>query len=264
LRVTPSNTSSCPGRMPTRTNEHIVQKLHLWRLTNAVMLYPMKGYGQFCPVALAAEVFAERWTPLILRELLCGARRFAEIHRGVPRISRNLLCQRLDALAHSGIIERKPIAQRRGFEYHLSDAGREFGPVIESLGVWGYKWSSRDLRDENLDPDFLMWVLHRLVRTENLPDHRVVVFFRFNQAPKRRYWLILNRPEIDVCLFDPGFEIDLEVVADVRALANICLGHLSVVDAVRRGAVTLNGARQFCKKLPTWLGTAHYASAIAS
>jgi DNA-binding HxlR family transcriptional regulator len=97
--------------------------------------YRMKGYGQFCPVALAAEVFAERWTPLILRELLSGARRFANIHRGVPRISRNLLCQRLDALAHSGIIERKPIANGRGFEYQLTDAGREFGPVIEGVQV---------------------------------------------------------------------------------------------------------------------------------
>jgi DNA-binding HxlR family transcriptional regulator len=226
--------------------------------------YGMKGYGQFCPVALAAEVFAERWTPLILRELLSGARRFADIHRGVPRISRNLLCQRLDALAHSGIIDRKPIGNRRGFEYQLTDAGREFGPVIESLGAWGYKWSTRDLRDEDLDPDFLMWVMHRLVRTENLPDRRVVVFFKFRQAPKRRYWLVLNRTECDVCLFDPGFGIDLEVVADLRALAEICLGHLTVGDATKHGALTLSGARNFCRKFPTWLGTAHYASAAAS
>jgi DNA-binding HxlR family transcriptional regulator len=244
------------------TNE--VQKLYLRQYKNEAMLYRMKGYGQFCPVALAAEVFAERWTPLILRELLSGARRFADIHRGVPRISRNLLCQRLDSLAHTGIIERKPIVNGRGFEYHLTGAGREFGPVIESLGAWGYKWSTRDLRDENLDPDFLMWVMHRLVRTENLPDQRVVVFFQFRQAPKRRYWLVLNRHEIDVCLFDPGFGIDLEVVADLRALAKICLGHFTVGDAITHGALTLSGARHFCRKFPTWLGTAHYASAAAS
>jgi len=239
-------------------------KIVLAPATKCAHAYHMKGYGQFCPVALAAEVFAERWTPLILRELLSGARRFADIHRGVPRISRNLLCQRLDALAHSGIIERKPIGSRRGFEYQLTDAGREFGPVVESLGAWGYKWSTRDLRDENLDPDFLMWVLHRLVRTENLPDRRVVVFFQFRQPPKRRYWLVLNRADIDVCLFDPGFAIDLEVVADVRALAEICLGHLTVGDATTRGALKLFGARHFCRKFPTWLGTAHYASAAAS
>ena len=143
------------------------------------MLSLMKGYGQFCPVALAAEVFAERWTPLILRELLSGAHHFADLHRGVPRISRNLLCQRLDALAHGGIIERRPAPNGRGHEYWLTAAGREFGPVIEALGIWGYKWAAHDLRDEHLDPDFLMWVMHRLVRIENLPERRVVILFRF-------------------------------------------------------------------------------------
>ena len=237
--------------------------MHLRGYKNEVMLYAMKGYGQFCPVALASEIFAERWTPLILRELLSGARRFADIHRGVPRISRNLLCQRLDSLAHSGIIDRKPTANGRGFEYHLTGAGREFGPVIESLGAWGYKWSTRDLRDEHLDPDFLIWVLHKLMRKENLPDQRVVVFFQFRETPKRRYWLVLKRPEVDVCLFDPGFGIDLEVVAKLRALADICLGHLAVRDAMARGTLTLLGARDLCRQFPTWLGTAHYASAAA-
>jgi DNA-binding HxlR family transcriptional regulator len=243
---------------------NVVQKLYLRWHANAVMLYGMKGYGQFCPVALAAEVFAERWTPLIVRELLSGARRFADIHRGVPRISRNLLCQRLDALAHIGIIQRKPIANGRGFEYDLSNAGREFGPVIESLGAWGYKWSSRDLRDEDLDPDYLMWVLHRLVRTENLPDRRIVILFQFRQAPKRRYWLVLSRSETDVCIVDPGFEVDLEVVAELRALADICLGHISARDATNQGALTLSGARHFRREFPAWLGTTHYASAAAS
>ena len=224
----------------------------------------MKGYGQFCPVALGAEIFAERWTPLILRELLSGARRFADIHRGVPRISKNLLCLRLDALERSGIIGRKPILNGRGFEYYLTKAGREFGPVIECLGAWGYKWSSHDLRDEHLDPDFLMWVMHRLVRVGNLPDCRVVVFFNFRQAPKRHYWLVLNISEVDVCLFDPGFGTDLEVVADVRAMAEITLGHLTVREAIARGQLTLSGPRQYCRQFPNWLGSAHYASAAAS
>jgi DNA-binding HxlR family transcriptional regulator len=224
----------------------------------------MKGYGQFCPVALGAEIFAERWTPLILRELLSGARRFADIHRGVPRISKNLLCLRLDALERSGIIERKPIINGRGFEYYLTKAGREFGPVIECLGAWGYKWSSHDLRDEHLDPDFLMWVMHRLVRVENLPDGRIVVLFNFRQAPKRRYWLVLNISEVDVCLFDPGFGTDLEVVADVRAMAEITLGLLTVREAIARGQLMLSGPRQYCRQFPNWLGSAHYASAAAS
>ena len=238
----------------------LVQKLDLRVDRNPCILYQMRGYGQFCPVALAAEIFAERWTPLILRELLSGARRFVDIHRGVPRISRNLLCLRLDALEHSGIIRRTPMKSGRGFEYHLTKAGREFGPVVESLGVWGYKWSTHDLRDQHLDPDFLMWVMHRLVRVENLPDRRVVVFFHFRQAPKRRYWLVLNISEVDVCLFDPNFGTDLEVEADLRALADITLGHLTVRQATDRGRLKLSGARPLCREFPNWLGTAHYAS----
>ena len=244
--------------------EREVQKMDLPHRKKKIMLYRMKGYGQFCPVALAAEVFAERWTPLILRELLSGARRFANIHRGVPRISRNLLCQRLDTLAHIGIIERKPLPQARGFEYHLTQAGREFAPVVHSLGLWGYKWSSRDLRDEHLDPDFLMWTLHKLVRRESLPDHRVVVFFQFRQAPKRRFWLVLNRSEIDVCVVDPGFGVDLEVLADLRALADVCLGHLRLRDAVSRGWLALSGARHVCKDFSNWVGPNPFVAAKAS
>lgn len=238
-------------------------KMDLMQRKNKIMLYHMKGYGQFCPVALAAEVFAERWTPLILRELLSGARRFADIYRGVPRISRNLLCQRLDTLTYAGIIERKRLPDGRGSEYLLTQAGREFAPVIESLGAWGYKWSSRDLRDEHLDPDFLIWVLHKLVRRENLPNHRVVVFFQFRETPKRRYWLVLNRPDVDVCLFDPGFGVDLEVLADIRPLADICLGHLRVRDAVSRGWLRLEGSRQVCREFSTWVGPTHFAAARA-
>jgi DNA-binding HxlR family transcriptional regulator len=221
----------------------------------------MKGYGQFCPVALASEVFAERWTPLILRELLAGARRFADLHRGVPRMSRNLLTQRLGALQHAGIIERKVGANGRGCEYHLTEAGHEFRSVIDALGTWGYKWSTRDIRDEQIDADHLMWVLRRLVRTEKLPEERVVICFRFRQDPKRRFWLVLNRPEVDLCLFDPGFDIDLEVLADVTALARICLGRLSVNDATSRAGLSLTGPRHYCRAFSGWLGVSRFATA---
>jgi DNA-binding HxlR family transcriptional regulator len=223
----------------------------------------MKGYSQFCPVALASELFAERWTPLILRELLAGARRFADLHRGMPRISRNLLSQRLSMLVRAGIIERKAGANGKGCEYHLTTAGGEFRSVIDALGTWGYKWCTHDLQDEQIDPDHLMWVLRRLVRTDNLPEGRVVVCFRFRQDSKRRFWLVLNRPEVDLCLFDPGFDVDLEVLADVSALAQICLGHLSVRDAVTRSGLSLSGPRQYCRALPGWLGVSRFAVAAA-
>src|SRR5690242_18906094 len=147
----------------------------------------MTDYGQFCPVALGAEIFAERWTPLILRELLMGGRRFSDIQRGVPRMSRNLLAQRLQSLRSCGIIEQLPAESGHGYEYRLTVAGRELGSVIDALGTWRYRWATKDLTDEHLDPDFLIWALLRMVRVDALPDERVVALFRFRRYDDRLF-----------------------------------------------------------------------------
>jgi DNA-binding HxlR family transcriptional regulator len=221
----------------------------------------MTAYGQFCPVALGAEIFAERWTPLILRELLSGGRRFSDIHRGVPRISKNLLTQRLHALQRSGIIQQLPAPGGHGQEYSLTVGGRELGAVIESLGTWGYRWACKDLTDEDLDPDFLMWTLRKLVRLDALPDQRVVLLFRFRGYRTRLYWLMLKRPEVDLCLFDPGYEVSLEIDATVEALARVCLGQLALLQAMRDGAVEVHGPPRYRNALPSWLGVTHFAAA---
>ncbi len=218
----------------------------------------MSTYGQFCPVALGAEIFAERWTPLIVRELLYGPKRFNDIHRGVPRISRNLLVQRLASLERAGIISRQ--AAGRGHLYQLTTAGRELGGVIEALGTWGYKWASQDIRDEHLDPDFLMWALRRLVRVDALPDHRVVVFFTFRRQRNKQFWLVLQRPEVDLCLFDPGYDVDLTLEAEVEALARVCLGHVGLHQAVRAGEVALAGPPRYRRALGDWLGVTRFAT----
>src|SRR5256885_14217956 len=189
----------------------------------------MADYGQFCPVALGAEIFAERWTPLILRELLMGGRRFSDIQRGVPRMSRNLLTQRLHSLRSSGIIEQLPADGGHGFEYRLTTAGRELSTVIDALGTWGYRWASKDLTAKDLDPDFLMWSLRRLVRVDALPEERVVLLFRFRGYDDRMFWLVLQRPEVDLCLFDPGYEVNLEIEAVGDAPPRACPGHNSLV-----------------------------------
>lgn len=220
----------------------------------------MSSYGQFCPVALGAEIFAERWTPLILRELLMGGRRFSDIHRGVPRISRNLLTQRLHSLQRSGIIEQIPAHVGHGQEYRLTVAGRELAPVIDALGTWGYRWASKDLADEHLDPDFLMWALRRMVRIDALPEERVVLLFRFRRYRDRLFWLVLQRPEADLCLFDPGYEVSLEIDAEVEALARVCLGHLGLLEAMRDGGVEVHGAPHHRNALPSWLGVTRFAA----
>jgi DNA-binding HxlR family transcriptional regulator len=220
----------------------------------------MSDYGQFCPVALGAEIFAERWTPLVVRELLAGARRFSDIHRGVPRMSRNLLSQRLVSLQRAGIIDRRAPAAGRGHEYHLTDAGRELGAVVDALGTWGYRWASKDLTDEHLDPDFVMWALRRMVRVDALPDGRVVVLVTFRGDTRHQYWLVLNRPAVDLCLTDPGFDVDVDMRAEVEALARVCLGQLALVQAVKAGSIELSGAPRHRRGLCSWLGVTRFAA----
>jgi DNA-binding HxlR family transcriptional regulator len=219
----------------------------------------MPTYGQFCPVALGAEIFAERWTPLILRELLAGGRRFGDIQRGVPRISRNLLVQRLESLQRSGIIARTPAASGRGHEYRLTEAGRALRPVVDALGTWAYTYASKDLTDERLDPDFLMWSIRRLVRVDALPEERVVVLFRFRRLASRQFWLVLRRPEVDLCLFDPGYDVDVAVDAEMEAMARVCLGHVDLPRAIKAGQVELRGAPRLCRALCGWLGVTRFA-----
>ena len=222
----------------------------------------MTTYGQFCPVALGAEIFAERWTPLIVRELLIGPRCFSDLHRGVPRISKNLLTQRLESLRSSGIIEHVEVDREHSrHHYRLTPAGRQLGPVVEALGTWGYNWACKDLEDENIDPDFLMWVMRRMVRIDALPEERVVVAFQFRQHADRYYWLVLHRPEVDLCIKDPGYDVSLEVEGTVRAFAHVCLGHMGLLQAMREGDVDVRGAPRYRKALPSWLGVTHFAAA---
>jgi len=220
----------------------------------------MRGYGQFCPVALGAEVFAERWTPLILRELLAGSHRFSELQRGLPHIPRALLVQRLRALERAGLVERRPARAGRGFEYHLSPAGLSFRPVVEALGQWGYQWAAEQLQPDNLDAGLLMWFLRRRVKVDRLPAARVTVQFEFRGADKRCFWLVLHRPEVDLCLADPGFDTDLCVTTDVRSFTQVFLGHLGITQALDDGSVRLEGRRDLRRAFGGWIGLSPFAS----
>jgi DNA-binding HxlR family transcriptional regulator len=218
----------------------------------------MRGYGQFCPVAVACEVFAERWTPLILREMFCGSRRFNDLRRGMPLISRTLLAQRLQALEESGVIESVPLARGRGREYKLTQAGEEFRAVIDRLGEWGQRWIHRRVSLENLDAGLLMWDIHRRIAVDRLPAERVVARFDFRGTPAgyrglRTMWLILQRPEVDLCLKDPGFESNIVVSADLKAMTKVWLGDLRFSEALRSRAVVVEGSRKWAQALPGWL-----------
>src|ERR687887_1928441 len=177
----PLRTATHPRRpgCPDRGSLTRVQILNLTAVSVRRTLLAMRGYSQFCPVALACEVFAERWTPLIVRELLAGSHRFSELQRGLPGIPRALLVQRLGSLERAGLVERRPARTGRGWEYHLSVAGEELRPVVESLGRWGWRWAAWELQPDNLDSKLLMWFVRRRIRVDRLPPERVTVRLEF-------------------------------------------------------------------------------------
>jgi DNA-binding HxlR family transcriptional regulator len=208
-------------------------------------------YGQFCPVAVASEIFAERWTPVILRELVLGSRRFNDIQRGVPRISRALLVKRLRELAAHGVISSAD------GEYRLTEAGQELGEVVVHLGTWGARWTA-PVRRDRLDAKLLTWDMRRRIAVERLPEKRIVVRFDFRGVPAahkapKTYWLVMQRPEVDLCIIDPGFEVDVYVDADLAALSRVWLGEIPMRQAMREGGIHLNGERQSVKDFPSWL-----------
>jgi DNA-binding HxlR family transcriptional regulator len=227
----------------------------------------MKGYGQFCPVAVAAEVFAERWTPLILRELFSGSHRFNEIRSGMPLISRTLLGQRLRELEDAGVVESTPLPGGRGRDYRLTKAGEEFREVVERLGAWGQRHAGHQFAPNNLDPALLMWAIHRRADVSHLPKPRVVVRFEFRGVPARcmqvrTAWLVLEKAGSDVCMRDPGFEVDAVVHADVATLAKVHTGHLRFAEGVRTGGLKLEGSRDIVQALPRWLRHSPFADVL--
>lgn len=215
----------------------------------------MGKYGQFCPVSQAAEVIAERWTPLVIRELLSGSRRFNDIQRGVPLMSSALLSERLKTLERCGVVERKPVPGGRAHEYHLTRAGEELRPWVELMGVWGQRWVRRGVTPEDADPALLMWDMRRNIDVERLPDQRVVVYFAFRGAPKgkRSWWLVLTRPEPDLCLHDPGYGVNLTVRTDAVTMAGVWIGDLDLAGAIRSRLVVLEGPSHLRRTFPDWL-----------
>ena len=221
-----------------------------------------KGYGQFCPVAKAAEVVAERWTPLVLRELICGSRRFSDLRRGVPLMSPSLLSQRLKELEHAGIIERLPSETGRGSEYHLTESGEALAPVIEQLGHWGKRWLEPTIESGDLDPSLLMWDVRRRVDAAAVPEQaRTVVQFLFSGVPSKmaRWWLVFEPDDVDLCLKDPGHEVDLYVSAPIRAATEAWLGRLPLDRALRSGDIVLDGPRDHVRAFPRWFALSIFA-----
>jgi DNA-binding HxlR family transcriptional regulator len=213
----------------------------------------MRSYGQYCPIARASEVLAERWTPIILRNLLLGSTTFSEIAAGAPGLSRTLLTTRLRELERAGVVRTTPNPSGRGRRYHLTEAGEDLAAVMKALGTWGERWM--ELAPEHLDPGVVLhsWVSWYLVR-ELLPERRVVTYFRFPGLPRKggELWVLFDGERSEMCRKDPGFEVELFVEAEPAALAEWHLGRIEWVDALRADRIRVQGRAPLARALPTW------------
>ncbi len=224
----------------------------------------MIDYGQFCTVARGAEVIGQRWTPLVVRELLCGSTRFNDIHRGVPRISRSLLADRLRTLEEVGVVRR--VRSGSGVEYHLTSAGEELRPIVMALGHWGARWIGSRLKRDQLDAGFLMWDVRRFMRVDECPEGRcIVIHFRLTDAPQgeRLWWLVVSGGEVDLCREDPGQEVTLVVESTLRSLTEVWTGDRRHEDAMKTRAIRVVGAPRDVGALWRWLGRSAFAETRA-
>ena len=220
----------------------------------------MRDYGQYCPVALASEVLADRWTPLIVRELVLGSRRFNDIDRGLPGISRTLLKQRLHHLERKGVLELVPVA--RGHEYQLTPAGRDLERVIMAIGEWAVRWMFTEPEPRQVDPVTLTWWMSRRINVEELPGQRVTIEFEYRGDDPTRIWLILDRREASVCTEHPGFASDVVVTTEPVDLMRVFSGIVSLAQATADGAVALSGPPRLTRALPTWFLWSPFAPAV--
>lgn len=221
----------------------------------------MPDYGRFCPVALSAEVLGDRWTLLIVRELVLGNTRFNDIARGLPGISRSLLVQRLRHLERRGVVERWPSPTGKGSEYHLTPAGKDLEGVVEALGQWAVEWLFDDLEPHETDPVTLTWWMHRRIDTAELPPGRVVIEFNHTAPERTLIWMVLDRGEASVCIQHPGFDPDVVVTTTTPALAEVFQGYDTWRRAVATSAIAVEGLPRLVKAFPRWFLWSPFADA---
>ncbi|MCD7060963.1 winged helix-turn-helix transcriptional regulator [Pelagibacterium xiamenense] len=222
----------------------------------------MRSYGQFCPVAKAAEVFCERWTPLIIRELGDGPRRFSQLQRGVPLMSPSLLSRRLKQLEAEGVVRRVHLKGESSSAYSLTEAGREFVPLVETLGVWGMRWSRRELAEHEIDMGLLLWAIEKGADPGALGKSRSVVQMAFDDQPahKATWWFVNENARCALCVDDPGFDVDLYVSGSLEDVTYLVRGDVPLNRALEEGRVEVHGSRDMRRRFADWLNLGPLAS----
>ena len=220
----------------------------------------MREYFDFCPISKASEVLAERWAPMVIRELILGSSHFNEIQRAIPSIPAASLSQRLKMLEETGIVMRWLDSSRRPY-YQLTPSGAALEPVIKAMGTWGHHWLNREIREDDLDLRVLMWDVHRRINVDSLPEGRTVVQIDFGGARTGRFWLLLQRPKPEICDDDPFLPVDLYVTADAMTMTHVWMGRLAIEAALDNGTIDVNGPTALARLFPSWLALNYFAPA---
>lgn len=220
-----------------------------------------KGYGQYCPLALAAELLCQRWTVLVISRLIDGCRTFTEIHRGVPLISPSMLSQRLSELEEAGLLTRRKRRGGRGYTYHPTEAALGLEGIITDVAVWGQQWA-RDMMPEDLDPGFLAWSMSLRLESAAMPSGRTVLEFDFSGAPKEthRFWLVNRDGNVDMCLKHPGYDTDILIEGDLRTFVECWRGFRNLREEIEARRVKLTGPHDLKRSFPDWLQFSMFAS----
>ena len=217
-------------------------------------------YGQFCPIAKATEILGEKWNILIVRELLMGSTRFSELQRGLSLISPTLLSKRLDSLAGYGLVIKKKIPGQKGFEYFPSRSCSELLPIIQSLGEWGMRWAQSNLTEDDFDVELLMLYLQRSINPANLPGHENTIRFRFTDIDKYPdWWILVQHGRVDLCVNDPGREIDVYFTTTVRTMADVWMGKRSYRKVIADKDMTLVGHKALINDVSAWMECSIFA-----
>ena len=218
----------------------------------------MKSYNQYCPIARTSELFAERWTPIIVRNLLAGCRTFTEIKTGAPGIPKALLTQRLALLERHGVVVRRPVSVGRGSTYELTRKGRELKAVCDAMGEWGARWL--EIEPHHLDPAYVLWTTCRLVDLDRVPSEGVVVRVDVTgHGKKTPFWMILHQPRAEICTTSMGYPEDLILTTDMETLSKYNLRQITFQHAIRAGYARIDGPRELALGFPTWIRASTFA-----
>ena len=212
------------------------------------------AYGQFCPIAKAMEILGEKWTLLLIRELLMGGSRFTEFQRGLSQISPTLLTKRLTLLEEEGLIIKRKIQGQRGYEYFPSEACKELLPIVESVGQWGMRWARDQMRDDDFDLQLLMIYLQRSVQPDKLPGNTTVIRFNFTDVTDyATWWLVVEGDDVDICIHDPGKDVDIYFNVGLRTMCELWMGERSYRQAIKAGDLNLVGPKALTRDATLWL-----------